>query len=465
MLIARADDLDPGAVLRIARAGVVPVLAPELLRELDARRALMLAALTDGRLVYGVNTGMGALSQHRLDADAQSRHQEALMLARAAGGPPWLSRDEVRAMLAVRLRTFLTGDAGVSAALCQRLAELLAGDTLPEIPRGSTGVAGEIIGMAHLGLAVGPLGPKEGVALLEGVPTATALSILLAADARVLLRQACLVLAAEFALTGAARDVFDPRLARGDDVLARVTGFVRDQAGTPSRPRALQPPVSFRVTPQVVALCHRTMESLESAVDRALCGVTDSPAFFGDSQDFVGSAGFYGYDLAAHLHALTVALVGVAELGATRLHRMMNPAVTGLTAQLSADPGPHTGLSTVHKRAIGVTHGLRRHAFPATVGPVEASAGQEDVQAFALEAAEACRAALDGAREVLACELLAVHQARCLGATLPPDAGASLVAVLDAVAEVLPATAADRPFGRDVELLLGLAWDAADRRP
>ena len=134
---------------------------------------------------------------------------------------------------------------------------------------------------------------------------------------------------------------------------------------------------------------------------------------------------------------------------------LMDPAVTGLNAQLSAEPGPQTGLSPVHKRAVGVAHELRRQAIPASIGPVETSGGQEDAQSFSLEAAQACRIALDGVTEVLACELLAVHQARRLAAGRPgpvlPAAG--LRAELDALTQGLPDSVADRPFGRDVELL------------
>ena len=144
--------------------------------------------------------------------------------------------------------------------LCVRLAESVALGVLPAIPRRSTGVAGEIVGLAHLGaaltgagdvLAGGPgagtrpagqalaeaglvplrLGAKEGVALIEGVPMTTALAVLAAEDARQVLRHALTVLAAEFTITGAARDVLDARLARGDDALARVTERLRDLAG------------------------------------------------------------------------------------------------------------------------------------------------------------------------------------------------------------------------------------------
>ncbi len=474
--------LDARAVLAVARGELAPELADDLIGRLDGRRARMLAALDAGGPVYGVTTGLGALSELGLDDAARARHSEALLTARAAGGPPWLSPAETRAVLAVRLRTFLNGDAAVSAALCGRLAESIARGVLPAVPRRSTGVAGEIVGLAHLGaaltgagdvLARGPgtgtipagqalaeaglvplrLGPKEGVALIEGVPMTTALAVLTAADARKVLRHALTVLAAEFAITGAARDVLDARLARGDAVLARVTERLRQRCGPQSRPHALQPPVSFRASPQVLAHLNRAIDALDGAIARALGGVTDSPAFL-DGQ-FVGSAGFYGYDLAVHLHALTVAVIGVAELGTARLHRLMDPAVTGLNAQLSAEPGPQTGLSPVHKRAVGVAHELRRQAIPAVIGPVETSGGQEDAQAFPLEEAQACRIVLDGVIEVLACELLAVHQARGLAAGRPDAVllAAGLRAELDALTEDLPDSVADRPFGRDVETL------------
>jgi histidine ammonia-lyase len=471
-----AAGLDAPAVLAVARGELVPELGGKLISRLDARRAQLLGALAAGEPVYGVTTGMGALSQRRLGEAAQSGHQEALMSARAVGGPPWLSPAETRAVLAVRLRTFLNGDAAVGSALCRRLAESIGYGVLPAVPRRSTGVAGEIVGLAHLGAALigtgdvlsghgiapaGPalaaagltplrLGPKEGIALIEGVPVTTALAVLTGADARTILRHALTVVAAEFAVTGAARDVLDARLARGDDTLAATTARLRSLAGTVIRPRALQPPVSFRASAQVLAHLARMIDALDSAVERALNGVTDSPAFLDDQ--FLGGAGFYGYDLSTHLHALTVALIGVTELSTTRLHRLMDPAMSGLPAQLSAEPGPQTGISPVHKRAVGVAHELRRQAIPSTVGPVETSGGQEDAQAFSLEAAQSCRIALDGAIEVLACELLAVHQARCLGATLPGDA-AQLGATLDVLTAGLPASTADRPFGRDIETL------------
>ena len=123
-----------------------------------------------------------------------------------------------------------------------------AGDVLARGLGGGTRPDGQAL--ADAGLAPLRLGAKEGVALIEGVPTTTALAVLAAEGARQVLRHALTVLAAEFTVTGAARDVLDPRLARGDDALARVTERLRDLADPVSRPHALQPPVSFRASPQ-----------------------------------------------------------------------------------------------------------------------------------------------------------------------------------------------------------------------
>ena len=111
LVITQVDDPDLGLIRAVAGGRPVAV-APGLLAAVrqhceQARRAL------HGQPVYGVNTGMGALSSFRLTEQQQRHHQRNLLLARAAGGPPWLSRPDARAIVAVRLLTFLTGDAAV----------------------------------------------------------------------------------------------------------------------------------------------------------------------------------------------------------------------------------------------------------------------------------------------------------------------------------------------------------------
>jgi len=462
MIIRRPADLDLRVIDRVAR-GVEPIsLAPELLGELAANRAAMLAALRGDEPVYGVNTGMGAFAGVRLDAEAQAEHQNTLMLGRSVGSAPWLGRVDVRAVVAARLRTLMHPAAAASPELCLKLVSLLDLDVVPAVPARGSGAAGEIIPLAHLGAALNgtgefvvasprfeprPFEAKEGVAFLEGVPGLTGMAAVACGAARALADRVVAVCGLEQALVGASLDPLHPALGAGDDELAAVLAGLRSARGD-GPARGLQAPVSFRVTAPALAVALRSLRGLADAVGRALGTVTDSPAYV--EGRFVGTAGFAGTELTAACGALTAALVHLAELGATRLHRLLDDTRTGLNRQLAGIPGRHAGMATVHKRAVGAAHRLRRFATPALIGPVETSLGQEDVQSFTFEAAECVREALDGLREVLACELLAVVQARRLGASLP---AADLLAQADAR---LPPGTADRPFGRDVDALIEL---------
>lgn len=372
----------------------------------------------------------------------------------------------------MRLRTFLEEGAAVSADLCCWLATLLEHDLLPPVPRTGSGAAGEILPLAHAWghlAGVGPLadaaaalspprlGPKEGIALLAGVPIATATALLRAADARRLLLQWTVAAAATIVLGEAPRDPYDAAVARGDAELAHVLTRLRSLAGPPAQPRHLQAPVSFRVVGPVLAHLAREADRLAATGERGLVAVGDSPAFLETATGlrFVGTAGFHGLAEAAAFDGLRTAVVHAAAVAAARIHRMLESPVTGLPAQLSADPGPQAGLTPVHKRAVAAVHEVA--GWPATpVAPAETSSGQEDVQTFALVAAERLRLALEAAEQVLACELLTAHQARQLAPDRLDGAPDGLVALLDEVAKVLPPGVADRPWGEDIEQLLTL---------
>ena len=514
--LAAAEDLDAALICAVA-AGQAVRIGPDLFGRVRQRRAAACEVLSRGAPVYGVNTGMGALADVRLTEPQQRSHQRNLLLARATGGPPWLDAADARALLAVRLRTFLSGDSGVSAELCQRLVDFLDAGIVPAVPRTGAGSAGEIIPLAHafgplagIGRVLGPasgtrpardalrehgldeftLGPKEGIALLAGVPGATALCVRRHAEAMALASRMEAAAALSIVAAGAPRDPYLEACARGDEILGQVLRRLRQAIGDlpdthvpesstpsanapdsstpepsapePSRPgatapehSALQAPASFRVAGPVLTHLLRSADRLASATGRALSGVTDSPAFL-DGR-FVGTAGFHGLDLSAHCDQLTAALTHACEVSAARIHRLLDPRVTGLPAQLAATPGPDTGLVTVHKRAAGETHALRRLAIPAAAGLIETSGGQEDVQSFGWEAAEALRQAIQHAEAVTACEFLTAYQAIALaGRPAPPGCRG----VLDWLAGIVGPIDADRPFGEDIERLRHADWPA-----
>lgn len=484
VVLEAPDDLGAAELLAVADGARVQ-LSQRLLDQAARHRTAVIAALASAGPVYGVNTGMGRLSHVAVDAAEQAGYQDDLMLARAVGSAPWLDHRTVRAVVAARLRTLLGPEVGVSPNLLRALQAVLDADLHPALPATGNGAAGEIIPLAHLGgfltgsgegldaegtqlpaaevlhgagLTPYSFAAKEGVAFLQGTPVALADAALLADELRVLASQSLTAAAGTIACVRAPRDPYDAALARGDDQLAAVLDALRGLAGQEPEPRVLQAPVSFRVVGPALAHLLRATEHLEAAVDRGLSAVSTSPALVEDR--FLGTAGFHGVDVATAADACRVALLHVAETTTARLHRMLDPAMTGLPAQLSAEPGRQAGLVALHKRAAGLVHQARRHSAPAVLGSIETSLGQEDVQSFALEATRAAHQAADVLRDVTACELLAVHQATKLDASVPTGTE-RLEMVLHKAFEGITLDATDRPLGREVTALrglLGVGW-------
>jgi histidine ammonia-lyase len=488
--LAGPGDLTRDAVEAVAWGGERLALDPAALERVAAGQAELAALLAAGARVYGVNTGMGWLASVDLDPAAQAGHQRNLLLGRAVAGPPWLPAAEARALLLTRLGNLLSGHAGVGPELCRFLADRVNDGFVPAVPRRGFGGAGEVVPLAHAfqtlvgaGLVLEPDGgtvdaatalaergvlphrlqAKEGIALLAGSPLAAALALARLRAGERLAGQLLVSAAAAADALGAPLDAYDEAVGRlaGDPLLVEVLSELRRAAGRPpggdpapgpGRRAApgLQAPVSFRVVPQVLAHLRRTLGRLDEDVRRALAAVTDSPALV-DGRAVPGG-GFHAVGLAAGMDGLAVALVQAAELAGQRLHRLLDGRFSGLSDQLSPDPGPVTGLVLIQKRAVGALAEVRRLAAPASVGLADTSLGQEDAASFAPEAAEQLRRIEELAREVMACELLAVRQAWWLRPRPPAPGLRPLAACLEGL--VAPVDQ-DRPLGPDLDRLIG----------
>jgi histidine ammonia-lyase len=453
------------------------VLAEPLVAALKQRRTELLTALEKrDSPVYGVNTGMGRLAGVALDAAQQAEHQRTLLIGRAVGGPPWLPPEDVRALFVVRLRDFLRPWSGVSAELVRFLVDRLNDGFTPAVPRSGLGSSGEIIPLSHAfqtflgigtvledgvetpaaealakrGVAPYVLGPKEGASLLQGSPLAVVHAQRGWADARRLVRLQTLTEAVAIDVLGAPREVFSPVMAGGDDHLRALLVELNELAGGgPARPDVVQAPLSVRVAPRALAHADRVVADLRETWLRWESMPGDSPSFV--DGEFVPGTGYHAVDLGLRMDAVTAALVHLGEVSVQRTHRLLDERFSGLPPQLTADPGPRAGLVPLHKRAAGELHALRRLAAPATLGSIDTSAGQEDVQAFAWAAGEQLRAAAAHLSAITACELITGSQARYLA---EGDGAPGLRATYERVRSVVPPLDEDRSLGPEVERLL-----------
>lgn len=495
LVLGAAADIDRDAVLRVAVDRAPVELTDDLIGHLAATRQSCLDALAGDDAVYGVTSGMGYKSDVRLDADEQREHQASLLLGRAVGGPPYLDVEDARAIVVARLTNLLSGHAGVSPVLCERLVAWLNDGYAPAVPAGGVGTAGEVQPLAHafqalmgVGWVLAPdgrvvaaddalrdrgvqpyaPGPKEGIALLAGAPAAAGLGALAHARLAALGGSLELVAAASLEVVGAPPGPFSAAAGRlsGDPLLAEHLTRLRwwrdrdadglaqtaeaQGRGVDRQRGAAQAPVSFRVTPVVQTQLARSLERFAQDVDTGLAAVTDSPAFVDGT--LVPTAGFHAVDIAAGIDTVRAALVRNLELCVQRTHRLLDPRVTGLAAQLAPGAGG-TGMVVVHKRAVAAAAEARRLAAPVSVGLYDTSLGQEDAQTFTFEAFMALRRVEALATEAAACELACVLQATWLdGGALPPR----LAEALEPARALTAPLTIDRPLGDDLDRLAAL---------
>jgi histidine ammonia-lyase len=474
------DCLDLGLYRRVAFGREAVQVAPEALRVVDEGRTAMLRHLDTGAAAYGVTTGLGYMASAAIAPEDRLPLQRSILLGRAVGVGPPLPEAVVRGVMLLRLTGFLSGVVGVTAELCSLLAERLNDGWLPCVPNGAYGSAGEVIPLSHLfqtlvgegfvlvdgdrvpaaeALAARGAVPyepalKEGLALVNGAPFATALGVPLLDLGRRLLDQSTLAAALMVAVTNASSRPFSPRLGqlKRDPgqlrVHERLVELLEDGAWT-DRPQA---PVSFRVAPQVLGAAADVLDALEAQLAREVQAVTDSPLYLpaegSEPEGFYPSGSFHSQALAFAFDSAAIAFAQLAAVAEKRLHRLLDARFSGLPEQLSVAPGRRTGAAVLHKAVVALCAENRLLAAPASVGPVDTSAGQEDVQAFAFLAADKLDRLLDNVELGLAYELVALRQARALRAKPLPTPLEEACRVLASVVEPLEE---DRTLGPDVE--------------
>jgi len=460
-------------------------LDPQAVDRVERSRALFLKHLATGAVCYGVNTGLGAQAGVDLSAEEQALLPRHILLGRAAGtGAPFPAAVARGAML-IKLVQFLAGHSAVSSALCRFIADRLNDGLAPYIPSEGLGMAGEIIPLCHLaqifvgeGSVLGENGErvpaaewlrerrldpyepksKEGLSLINGVAVAPALAFECAARLRKTLSLATLVAAVSIEglaspLEAFSADVAELRLEAG---LRDICTALRDLLqGSRVERGTRQPPVSFRVTPQVHGACLDALRRLERAIVAEWQTTGDNPAFIADEDSpafgrLVHSGNFHCAWLTAEVEATALAAAQVALLSERRLHRLLDARSSGLAPQLAMRPGLDAGLVILHKAVLGLTAKLKSLAIPPSLQHGDSSFGQEDFMTMIFPA-------LDRLAEVdRLTRLVAVHELYTALVAVDQrggEPGKGVEALRAVVRATIPPYAGDRPYGLELERL------------
>jgi histidine ammonia-lyase len=463
--------------------GVTVALAQAARARVDAARAVVDRKAVGDEPIYGINTGFGSFAEVRIPHDALSALQLNLLRSHAAGVGELLPARTVRAVMALRANVLACGYSGVRASTLEALVALVNAGVHVAVPsRGSVGASGDLAPLAHLGLVlVGEgeavvdgrvvpgidalrgaglssitLGPKEGLALINGTQASAAV-LGLALDAVGRLARAADVAAALSidGLRGSTRP-FDPRIhdARPFEgqrtSAANLARLLEGSAINASHVNCgrVQDAYSMRCAPQVHGAAR---DALAFALRTFLVeanAATDNPMVFADTGDVVSGGNFHGAPVAVAADLLAIAAAQLATISERRSDRLVNPALSGLPAFLTREGGLQSGLMLAQVTAAALTSELKGLAHPASVDTIPTSGNKEDHVSMSMAAALKAERAVALARQVVAVELLCAAQAIDLLA--PLTTSGPLARVHAAIRASVAPLVHDRPPAPDI---------------
>jgi len=442
--------LKPGSISlaelrRIARGADVVALAEGWRGPVEQSLAAVRKRLQAGESLYGINTGFGKLAKTRISDDELATLQLYLMRSHAAGVGAPLSDSTVRLILVLKAASLARGFSGVRAVVIERLLQLVNAGICPLVPgQGSVGASGDLAPLAHLSLAligegrvrvrgqeqdcaaaikaagIEPLvlGPKEGLALLNGTQVSTALALEALFAAEDLLAGSIISGAMSVDAALGSRVPFDARIhsARGQPAQIAVAAAFRavldesEIGHSHENCDRVQDPYSLRCQPQVAGACLQQIHDVARTLMLEANGVSDNPLVFGREGDVLSGGNFHAEPVAFAADNLALAIAEIGALAERRIAMLIDDSLSQLPAFLVRHGGLNSGFMIAQVTAAALASENKLLAHPASVDSLPTSANQEDHVSMATFAARRLGPMAENTRGVIAIELLAAAQ-------------------------------------------------------
>ncbi len=438
----------PLAVLRTAYERPVRIaFSAGALSAIDRGVKTIADIVARGETVYGVNTGFGLLANTSIARDDLEELQRNLVLSHACGVGPLLGDEVVRLIIVLKVASLSRGASGVRRQTVFALQRLLEAGVYPCIPsKGSVGASGDLAPLAHLaalligvgearvkgttvpaakaldmaGLKPLTLGPKEGLALLNGTQVSTALALAGLFEIEKVFAAALVAGAMSTDAFKGSDTPFDSRIheLRGQkgqiDVAAALRSLmagsrIRESHRAPGADDKVQDPYSFRCQPQVMGAVLDLVRSAARTLEIEAHGVTDNPLVLDDGT-VVSGGNFHAEPVAFAADQLAIACCEIGNISERRTAILVDPKMSGLPAFLVKESGLNSGFMIAQVTAAALVAENRMLAHPASIDTVPTSANQEDHVSMATHGARRLLDMAENAATVVAIELLAATQ-------------------------------------------------------
>ena len=462
------------------------------LDRIRASAASVQRIVAGGETVYGINTGFGLLANTRIPPERLAELQRNLILSHSCGLGDMLPRHVVRLMIVLKQLGLGRGYSGVRPLVIDALQALLDKDAMPLIPaQGSVGASGDLAPLAHLiaallgegridvagetlpakdalqklGMKPLELGPKEGLALINGTQASTAIALdaLFTAERVFSAALGAGALSVD-ALKGSVKP-FDPRISavRGQPGQIRVAAEIRglldgsEILASHGRCGKVQDPYSFRCQPQVMGAALDLLTNAARTLTIEAGAVTDNPIVFEDEDTAISGGNFHAQPVAFAADTIAMAMCEVGSISERRTAVLIDPKMSSLPAFLVDDGGVNSGLMIPQVTQAALVAENRSLAFPASVDSVPTSAGQEDHVSMAPIAARKAAQIAKNVAGIVAVELIAAAQGVDYHA--PLKTSAKLQPLHAKVRAISPRLESDRYWADEMAALQAAVFD------
>jgi histidine ammonia-lyase len=432
-------------VTRVAREMArVDLMTGAKNRMLASRRALE-KLVEDGRTIYAVNTGVGELVDVKIPREELKNLQINLLRSHACGVGDLYPTEIVRAMMLLRANALAKGYSGVRPEVVVMLVDMLNKRVHPSVPhQGSVGASGDLVMLAHLGLAMigegeaeaghgyetgiralkrkklSPLSlePKEAISLINGTQAMGAVGVLAAKDAAVLADNAQLAAAMSLEALKGTSSAFDMRISKvrphkgqlrvSRNMLSLLQGseIMVSHHDCPK----VQDAYSLRCIPQVIGASLEAIWYAEDVLDVEMNSATDNPLFFPEDRMVVSGGNFHGQPVALAMDFMGLAVHELGSFSERRTARMVDEKLSGLPPFLTRHGGVCSGLMVPQYVAASLVSENKVLVHPASADSIPTSANQEDHNSMGTIAAWKARQIVENSRRVIAIELIAAAQ-------------------------------------------------------
>lgn len=484
------DQLTPGKILAMAGGTWQGVLGSEARARVQASRQFVQDMVRQDRTVYGVNTGFGILANTKISAGDTQTLQHKILQSHSVGVGAPMPAELAKIMMIAKVHALAQGYSGVSVEVLERICWHIEQNIIPVVPeKGSVGASGDLAPLAHLflpliglgevwhngerkltaamlqeeGMKPLLLGPKEGLALINGTQFIVAYAVKGLQRMHYCLEAADIIGAMSLeALTGT-KAPFDERLHqlrpfRGNQLVARRLRLLLHQSAIMQSHvdcGRVQDPYSLRCMPQVHGASRNAWLHLKELTAIELNAVTDNPLILG-AGDTISGGNFHGQPLALPLDYACFAAAEAGNISDRRCYLLLE-GKWGLPVLLMKQVGLNSGFMIPQYTTAALVTENKTLCFPASADSIPTSLGQEDHVSMGSISGRKLNQVLDNLEYILAIELMSACQA--IEFRRPLESGRILEMAHGYVREKVSFAEEDRVFADDVNRIREMISD------